>query len=40
MLFVQGSRDAFGSPDELRSIIKELKAPADLWARTVTFARF
>jgi len=30
MLFVQGSRDAFGSPDELRPIIKELKAPADL----------
>jgi predicted alpha/beta-hydrolase family hydrolase len=31
MLFVQGSRDAFGSPDELRPIIKELKAPADLY---------
>jgi uncharacterized protein len=31
MLFVQGSRDAFGSPDELRPVIKELKAPADLY---------
>ncbi len=31
MLFVQGSRDAFGSPDELQPIIKELKAPADLY---------
>src|ERR1700737_3636980 len=31
MLFVQGSRDPFGSPDELRPIIKELKAPADLY---------
>src|SRR3984893_8291886 len=31
MLFVQGSRDAFGSPDELRPIIKELQAPADLY---------
>jgi uncharacterized protein len=31
MLFVQGSRDAFGSPGELRPIIKELKAPADLY---------
>jgi predicted alpha/beta-hydrolase family hydrolase len=31
MLFVQGSRDAFGSPDELRPIIKELKAPAELY---------
>ena len=31
MLFVQGSRDAFGSPDELRPIVKELKAPADLY---------
>jgi uncharacterized protein len=30
MLFVQGSRDAFGLPGELRAIIKELKAPADL----------
>jgi uncharacterized protein len=31
MLFVQGSRDTFGAPDELRPIIKELKAPADLY---------
>jgi uncharacterized protein len=30
MLFVQGSRDAFGMPDELRPIFKELKAPVDL----------
>jgi predicted alpha/beta-hydrolase family hydrolase len=30
MLFVQGSRDAFGTPDELRPIIQNLKAPADL----------
>lgn len=30
MLFVQGSRDAFGTPDELRPILKEVKAPADL----------
>ena len=32
MLFVQGSRDAFGTPDELWPIIKELKATADLYA--------
>ncbi len=31
MLFVQGSRDAFGTTDELRPIIKELKAPTDLY---------
>jgi len=31
MLFVQGSRDAFGTPDELRPIIQNLKAPADLY---------
>jgi predicted alpha/beta-hydrolase family hydrolase len=31
MLFVQGSRDAFGTPDELRLIIQNLKAPADLY---------
>jgi predicted alpha/beta-hydrolase family hydrolase len=30
MLFVQGSRDAFGTPDELAPIIKMLKAPARL----------
>jgi predicted alpha/beta-hydrolase family hydrolase len=31
MFFVQGSRDTFGAPDELRPIIKELKAPTDLY---------
>jgi uncharacterized protein len=31
MLFVQGSRDTFGTPDELPPIIKNLKAPADLY---------
>lgn len=31
MLFVQGSRDSFGRPDELRPIIKKLKTPADLY---------
>jgi uncharacterized protein len=30
MLFVQGSRDAFGSPDELAPVIKTLRAPARL----------
>lgn len=30
MLFVQGSRDAFGTPDELRSVIKRLRLPATL----------
>jgi predicted alpha/beta-hydrolase family hydrolase len=30
MLFVQGSRDAFGTPDELRPMMKMLNAPADL----------
>ena len=30
MLFVQGARDAFGTPDELRPIIGKLEAPADL----------
>lgn len=30
MLFVQGSRDAFGTPEELKPIIKHLNAPADL----------
>jgi predicted alpha/beta-hydrolase family hydrolase len=32
MLFVQGSRDAFGTPDELRSVIKRLHLPATLYA--------
>ncbi len=31
MLIVQGSRDAFGHPDELRPVIGGLKAPADLF---------
>jgi predicted alpha/beta-hydrolase family hydrolase len=30
MLFVQGSRDTFGTPDELRPHMQTLKAPADL----------
>jgi predicted alpha/beta-hydrolase family hydrolase len=30
MLFIQGSRDAFGTPDELRPPMEMLKAPADL----------
>jgi len=30
MLFVQGSRDAFGTPDELRPILTKLEAPAAL----------
>jgi predicted alpha/beta-hydrolase family hydrolase len=30
MLFVQGSRDAFGTPAELAPILKTLKAPAEL----------
>jgi uncharacterized protein len=31
MLFVQGSRDAFGTPDELRPIATSLEPPADLY---------
>jgi uncharacterized protein len=31
MLFVQGSRDSFGTPDELKPIIKKLKTPVDLY---------
>jgi uncharacterized protein len=31
MLFVQGSRDVFGTPQELRPIIKKLEAPAELF---------
>ena len=31
MLFVQGARDAFGTPDELRPVIKTLKVPAELY---------
>jgi predicted alpha/beta-hydrolase family hydrolase len=30
MLFVQGSRDAFGTPDELRPLLKGLAAPVEL----------
>ena len=30
MLFVQGSRDAFGTPDELAPIMRSLEAPARL----------
>jgi uncharacterized protein len=30
MLIVQGSRDAFGTPDELRPLLKQLTAPVDL----------
>lgn len=30
MLFVQGSRDVFGTPDELAPIIRNLTAPAEL----------
>jgi uncharacterized protein len=31
MLFVQGSRDSFGAPEELRPIIKKLKTPCKLY---------
>jgi predicted alpha/beta-hydrolase family hydrolase len=31
MLFVQGSRDAFGTPEELRAVIKRLHLPATLY---------
>ena len=31
MLFVQGSRDSFGTPDELRPILKKLKTPCKLY---------
>ena len=31
MLFVQGSRDTFGTPAELRPIISQLEPPADLF---------
>jgi predicted alpha/beta-hydrolase family hydrolase len=32
MLFVQGARDAFGTEDEIRAVIKELRLPATLYA--------
>src|SRR6266478_1314590 len=31
MLFVQGSRDAFGTPEELRAVLGELEVAADLY---------
>ncbi len=31
MLFVQGARDTFGTPDELRPILAKLNAPAELF---------
>jgi uncharacterized protein len=31
MLFVQGSRDTFGTPDELRPIVTSFEPPADLY---------
>ena len=31
MLFIQGARDAFGRPAELRPIISQLRAPTDLY---------
>jgi predicted alpha/beta-hydrolase family hydrolase len=31
MLFIQGSRDSFGTPDELRPIIEESSLPAKLY---------
>jgi predicted alpha/beta-hydrolase family hydrolase len=31
MLIVQGSRDAFGTPDELRPVLERLTAPTDLY---------
>jgi predicted alpha/beta-hydrolase family hydrolase len=32
MLFVQGARDAFGSADEIRAVIKGRRLPAELYA--------
>jgi predicted alpha/beta-hydrolase family hydrolase len=32
MLFVQGSRDTFGTPEELRPVIRTLKGSAELYA--------
>jgi predicted alpha/beta-hydrolase family hydrolase len=31
MLFMQGSRDAFGTADEIRALIKRLNLPATLY---------
>jgi len=32
MLFIQGSRDAFGTKPEIETIIKKLKLPAELYS--------
>jgi uncharacterized protein len=32
MLFVQGARDAFGTEDEIRAVIKVLRLPAEIYA--------
>lgn len=32
MLFIQGSRDAFGTSDEIRAVIKRLSLPANIYA--------
>ena len=32
MLIVQGERDAFGTPDELRPVLRKLKAKSQLYA--------
>jgi uncharacterized protein len=34
LLFLQGTRDPFGTPDELREIIKKLKLPATIYEVT------
>src|SRR6185436_12211735 len=31
MLFVQGARDAFGTPDELRPILRDIATPTELF---------
>jgi len=31
MLFIQGARDAFGTPDEIRAVIKKFRLPATLY---------
>lgn len=32
MLFVQGARDTFGTPEELRAVFKQLRVPATLYS--------
>ena len=32
MLFIQGAKDAFGTPEELRPVLKRVKAPVQLFA--------